>query len=1105
MKRGVFVLQGTRYEVFEISKSSYYRLEIHKEGGRLFLDVDTIVYGRFTQKGQTFDFGNREIYDNWIDFLMQTGSIKGHTTVNEEWIAGDFVETKLKVNVPAQFQEEIIEKNGKISTVTTIFKNSSYTYVVEVDPATLGKPINFDSYINVSLVDAVTDAAYYDMAYLKAKYDISHLEEYDFEVADSIELATKRLKKIEESGEEIYSLDLETSGLDMWRLGKDKIVGIVVGAGKTMSTYFPFRMKKIDNIPLSFIETIINLIQRLRGKGCKLANHNVKFDRQGLLKEGFNVIFDIDTFIWSVMLDPVINEKGRHSLKNQTYTNFGKVFLELSKIFVDGKSIAFDILPKDITKWYACPDCTSVAKLIDVYKSKTPKFMLGILDVEFRLANLIAEQEYYGLHINSVKFHEEHENNVYILSKLETLFRSWTKETGKITSADVLATLIYDKLRCPVMQRTKTGKRSTSVKAIEYLTFLKMDTPNPAINFDVLDMNGKVVISHKDLETLKYPALKILLLIKEYTKRITSFYNRLDKSLTESFINFAINQNGASSGRLSSNMHQLPPELKDTVISDSYSHYLWDADYSQIELRIIAGMAGEIELIESCTDPDIDIHRLIASLIIGKPMCEITKKERSAFKAVNFGVVYKISARGLAVNMYGPTATTEQIEECQRNIDSFFNRFPRIKKFMIENSIKLNKTGTMHTYFGRIKNFYEIFDESITKRKKGSIERQANNFPVQGTGADIIKISQLNVYNYIKSKGWDVKLENSTLPKVRCALSIHDELMVMAHKEIPMEEILKLFRGCMEIKIKGFPPLFVSPALCDTWEGHNDDSLAMPVKLRDKLIEDYEKTGKSAFKSSTFVKKGESWEFKSGDYVTEFPKNIDTIGLSEITVTNYRDVIDEYRNNVLHTYMETLKDKWGDSIGEHIDHPVLTHELIGMFHKELSGKSLTHREQIIEAAKLYFDNTRSLSEVVAKEEDDIHIDIPIDLIEPIYNFDENGDIILEENADAYEEEDVLLDTEEDVDFYSYDSSPIYVWVMGDRILVDLSLVPDRKVDDVIKDIWELRSDKAFYSVQFLYDKKILDGRFRVDGNLQDKITKIVERSIEWKETSLLCS
>lgn len=1102
MKRGVYTKQGTKYEVYEISKSSYYRLEIHKKGGRLFLDVDTIVYGRFSQKGQTFEYGDRDIYDSWMTFMMQSSVVKAQIDVKEEWLAGDFTETKTRINIPAGLQEEIIERNGKLTSMTTVYKDSSYTYVVESDPATTGKPINFEQYKNIQLSEPVTDAAYYDMDYLRAKYDLSHLDEYNFEVADTLDLARERLNKIVSSGEDMYGLDLETTGLDVWRLGKDKIVGIVVGAGTSMSTYFPFRMNKIDNLPLSFMGDIINALKGLQYQGKKIVNHNIKFDRQGLLKEGYDVFFNIDTHVWSIMLDPVITEKGRHALKNLVHKRSGKTFLELSDIFVDGKTIAFNVLPKDITKYYACPDSTSAVKLVKSFEKETPKFMLGILDVEFKLANLIAEQEFYGMRINSLKFHEEHENNVYILNKLETLFRTWTREVGKISSPDVLATLIYDKLRCPVMQRTSTGKRSTSVKAIQYLTFLKLEEPNPAINFDILDKNGKVILSRSDLDQLKYPALKILLLIKEYTKRITSFYNRLDKSITESCINFAVNQNGASSGRESSNMHQLPPELKDTVISDSKFHDLWDADYSQIELRLIAGMAGETELIEACSDPDIDIHRLIASMIVGKPMCEITKKERSSFKAVNFGVVYMVSARGLAVNMYGPTATKEQIAECQQNIDAFFNRFLRIKKFMSENAVKLHKTGTMHTYFGRIKNFFEIFDETITRRKKGSLERQANNFPVQGTGADVIKIAQLNVYNYIKAKGWDKINEDTHLPTVRCALSIHDELMVMADKTIVKEEILKMFKECMEISIKGFPPLFVSPALCDTWEGHNDDSLAMPVPLRNKLIEDYEKTGKTVFKSSTFVKDKETgdWKYKDGDWVTELPKNTDTLGLEEITVTNYRDVIDDYRDSVLRNYMMSMKEQYGDDIGAHIDHPTLTHELIGMFHKELASLHLSHREQIIEAARLYFSEERVTTETSFDFEKDIHFDVPLDLIEPIYNFDENGDIIIDEVET--EEEDVLLDTPEDVDFYAYDSSPIYTLTFSDKMVIDISLVPEKDVNEVIEEIWNLRSPKAFYNVQFIYDKKVLDAGFKVDAQAETKIKDIVERRIQWSEIKL---
>lgn len=683
------------------------------------------------------------------------------------------------------------------------------------------------------------------------------------------------------------------------------------------------------------------------------------------------------SLILSCMLNPV-TEKGAHALKPNIEKLLGLKFVELDEIFISSKNIDFSILPKDITRLYACADSPNAVALFMHLREQVPTNMWPIILVEMKLADVKANQEFYGMRVDVKKYKDNYENCCYVLDMLLSLFKKMTHEDGNINSSEVLSALLYDKLGCKVLMRTKTGKRSTSGKAIDKLASLKAEKPHEFTQ-DIIDKHGKVVIKASTLANSKYPALVVLSKYREYNKRKTAFYARFERTMKIGRIHFWINQNGASSGRQSSPMHQLPPELKDVMLSDSPEKDLWGPDYSQIELRMIAYLAGEKDLNEMCCDHDNDVHRVCASLITGKEMWEITKAERNIKKRVNFGVVYLISGYGLAGQLYGPGYSKEQVDFCNEQLDAFYTRFKRIDLYLKKNAVKVKTNGYMKTAFNRIKYFKEIFDPDITNKKRASIVRQSNNMPVQGTAADIMKIAEVNMDEYIRERGWD-KLDSDGFPLVRPMLSIHDEMLISASRSIPMEEIIEMITVCMQIDVEGAPPFFVAPAKMANWGGHSDDALAIPIPYRDKLISDYHATGKTAFHRSYYeVDLPVEWKEKlnmdtgllsdkiekylpyatfkyiSGDYSTELSdkaKKEAFKGYIESASTLYVDedylkLLNDFRDGVLRDYMMGLYEKYGPDlheVGMHVRHPSLTHDLIAEFSKEMAGMDLSHVE-----------------------------------------------------------------------------------------------------------------------------------------------------------------
>lgn len=1047
LKQGLFIDEtGTTYTVYEQIVGTFRRIDICKEGASFHTGVADVLFSAVYQK-DTAMFGDRRLFARYNDLLDSARQVRATSTASHEWKLGRYYTKIVRAQPSSQFLEETVQCDGKLDS-----------YTVQLGPASISMwvlaeysdskliPLNIVQYETVALstVDTTTTAApYYSLAVLKARYDIAHIEECDFVVADTLEVATQRLERWKSAPALMKGIDTETTGTDFTILGEDKLVGVILSYSPTEATYFPFGHKMFDNLSEDFLHK--ELMPAVLAQERILVSHNKKFERKVFLSIGWNIHIKYDTMPLSFMVNPVI-ERGAHALKELMFEVTGKKFLELEDIFVSSKLIDFSILPKDIVRVYACPDAASLLTLYPYLWEKLPEYSRNITMVEFDLADVKADQEYYGMRVDVEKFLRNLDNCDYVLDKLLKAFRMLTGIDGNINSTDVLSDLIYGKMNCPVLVRTKTGKPSTGAASVKKLASIKVDKERTAkVEGDITDKFGKVIVSGAALNKAKYPALVVLEKYRLYSKLRTAFYSRFEKTAKGGRIFFWVNQNGAASGRQSSPMHQLPGELKDIILSDTPEHDMWDPDYSQIELRMIAFLSGEKELIELCKDPENDIHRAIGSLISRKEMWQISSEERKVGKRRNFGVVYMISAHGLAAQIAGAGYSAKDVEEAGKSLDEFYHSFKRISKYVATNAEKVKNQGYLTTFFGRNRYFREIFDPEISSKKRNSLIRQANNLPVQGTAADYLKIAETNLDAYIRNKGWDQPMENG-FPRVRVALSIHDEVLLMADRSIPYEEIILMIRTCMEMPIEGAPPFFSSPALVETWKQHDDDSVAMPVLLRDKLIKDYQETG-----------------------------------VSKLNRENYMEVLNTYRDNVLHDYMRGLIKEYGTDpavVSEHVRHPSLTHELIARYPPP-KGSDMDHVQSIAYATEQYIQGEdMSFTKETTKESVDTLADLAD--LQVLVNFDDNGNVVFETETDSIEEE--VQDPYDDEKFVESLTSGqrMYVWELMDTICVDLEGLSDESCNKIIAEVYKSAVPDGFYVVMFVRNGLMLNGGFRVE-------------------------
>lgn len=676
------------------------------------------------------------------------------------------------------------------------------------------------------------------------------------------------------------------------------------------------------------------------------------------------------------------------------------------------------------------------------------------MGLEMQLPVVKMMNEFFGMRMDMEYLTELRSNLEHDYNMLGDMFRQIHHTSKNINSGVVLKEILYDKLRCKVEVWTNKGQPSTSKVAIKRIldTGARQLTGNEVIPKSIVGQDGKVLIEGEALAKNKYPSLVIYQKYKLLEKELTSI-RRLEKKSVKGFFQFYINQSGAGSNRQTSDAHQFSSTMKRCAVSDSPHHGLVSCDFSQVELRILAAMAKEEKLLEMERDCDIDIHRAVWSIISGKHIWDISEEERKAIKSLNFGVVYMMSEYGLATNKYGPAYTKEQLVKERQNIVDFYNGLPNVKEFQTKTLEDLEKYGYVKTAFNYYRYFPELLDPMLDPKLRKRLKRSGNNTPVQGTGAQILKICEVLLFEYIHNKGWD-KLKDYDgvmLPMVRMILPIHDEILLSYDKEIPKEEICKMFKECMELDIKGFPPLFASPAFIDNWADGKNAAYEIDTKFRDEIVEEYEK----------------------GNYL--------------LTGKDYLKTLTEHRNGEIKSYMDGLIKEYRtvEAVTEHVRHPNFTHVLIETMMPDSSDrKQFTHRERIAESVRRYMEQLEKSGEInviLSQDELDIEVDEGMDTeawIEGYTHIDQDGNLIDESDED--EEYDVYKtfdEFEEPVEPLQY--TP-YVYCMSE-VFVDISDLDITTNGEVVhQEIMKLTKPDAPYTLYYVQGNKNVRTKYKIE-------------------------
>lgn len=698
------------------------------------------------------------------------GTLKNKLEDNKDQIIFSKFLATIKIDVPIDFKKDDFErKEINEEKLEEIFEELEFrnllNRVLKKDQKKDQKNKN-QTHLFEEFTHNVSEEKKYSN--LKELKDI----EYDYQLIDNeykmIELNSKIL------GQNFYSFDTETTNID-------PIVGELVGLS------FSLEEGKAFYVPISknFEEAKkqVNIFKEIFENTTILKiGQNLKYDIIVLKKYGIEVKGKIfDTMVAHYLINPEL----RHNIDYmaETYLNYKTIHIE-ELIGAKGKYQLNmkDLSPHEVCN-YACEDADIALKLKNNLEGKlTDKNLNKLLyEVELPLIQVLADMEYTGVKLDTKALKESSDVLTNEMLDIEKEIYKLADTEFKINSAKQVGEILFEKLKIiNKPKKTKTGQYTTSEDVLESLK-------------DTHPIVGKI---------LEYRGLKKLL--STYIDALPLLINNRDKKVHTSY-----NQTVTSTGRLSSsnpNLQNIPirdqqgKEIRKAFIADEGCTF-FSADYSQIELRLMAHLSQDPNMLEAFRNEE-DIHASTASKIYKIPIEEVTSEMRRRAKTANFGIIYGISVFGLASRLSIPRSEAKEL------INGYFETYPKVKDYM-DNIIRIaSDNGYVETIFGRKRFLPDINSRNATVR--GYAERNAINAPIQGGAADIIKIAMNNIFK---------RFEKENL-KSKMIMQVHDELNFNVLNE-EMFHVQQIVLEEMEGAVKLSVPLRVDSNFGNNWlEAH---------------------------------------------------------------------------------------------------------------------------------------------------------------------------------------------------------------------------------------------------------------------------------------------
>ncbi|MBT8141645.1 MAG: DNA polymerase I [Gammaproteobacteria bacterium] len=576
---------------------------------------------------------------------------------------------------------------------------------------------------------------------------------------------------------EQFAFDTETTSIDYMQA---EIVGLSFAIEPGEAAYVPLTHSYMD-APLQLNKkTVLGALKPLLESGeIKKSGHHLKYDAHILRHEGIelNGIGD-DSMLASYVLNSTAT---RHDMDSVAGNYLGVDTIHYQDIAGKGKKqLTFDQISLEQAGPYAAEDADITLRLSQTLREqleKIPELLSVYETIELPLVPVLTDMEHTGVVLDKQMLADLSHEFGETMHTLEQKAYKLVGHEFNLSSPKQLQEILFEQMELPVIRKTPKGQPSTAEDVLQEL----------ALDYEL----PKVIIEYRTISKLRSTySEKLPTQIDADTGRVHTSYH----------------QATAATGRLSSsdpNLQNIPirtaegRRIRQAFIAPK-DFVLLAADYSQIELRIMAHLSQDESLLHAFNN-DLDVHAATAAEVFDVGLDIVSKDQRRSAKAINFGLIYGMSAFGLAKQLGIGR------KEAQTYIDVYFERYPGVKRYMDETRLQAKEQGYVETVFGRRLYLPEINSRNHQRRQYA--ERSAINAPMQGTAADIIKLAMLNVHDYLSDKQDQAKL----------IMQVHDELVLEAHKkhlEKIQAKIIELMSDAAELSV----PLRVDAGVGDNWD-----------------------------------------------------------------------------------------------------------------------------------------------------------------------------------------------------------------------------------------------------------------------------------------------
>ena len=657
--------------------------------------------------------------------------------------------------------------------------------------------VSFESLLQLNGNQETLDELFADLEFKKPKKKPANKE--DKKVANVQEVAQNlapskpigayktilNKKDLEEWSEKldackVFAIDTETDSLNTVSAN---LVGISLSVKEGEGCYIPLK-HEYEGCPTQIdLELAVSIIgSSIEKNKHKAVGQNLKFDIPILARHGITLdTFHADTMLMSYVLNSTATRHGMDKLA-EFYLNYTTVkYKEVTG--TASKQINFSAVEIEVASNYAAEDADITLRLFnkleDLLKDKPTQLKL-LNDIEYPLVHVLSKIEQNGAKIDKDKLAEHSKELSKKIADLSAQAFVISGEEFNLDSPKQLLEILYEKLKLPILKKTPKGQPSTNEETLQRLS-------------EEYELPG-IILQYRTLAKLK----------STYTDSLIKIENPLTKRIHTSY-----QQAVTSTGRLSStepNLQNIPirtaegRRIREAFVPEK-GNVLISADYSQIELRIMAHLSKDKNLTHAFNN-NLDIHSATAAEVFGVNLEDVTQDQRRSAKAINFGLMYGMSAFGLTRQLDIPRA------EAQKYLDTYFERYTGVKDYIANTKAQAKEDMFVETIMGRRLYLNEINAGNGLRRQ--AAERAAINAPLQGSAADIIKKAMIDIQDFLEKE----------MPKVKVIMQVHDELIFEAPKE-NAEEVLSTMKGMMEKAVKLDIPLIADAAIGDNWnEAH---------------------------------------------------------------------------------------------------------------------------------------------------------------------------------------------------------------------------------------------------------------------------------------------